>query len=412
MASGVAYFSTNTDLGLVNALNQSLSLYLPLNAPNGKSLFIKDAAGNSFRSTITVLTQGSDTFEDSSVQQIINTPYESIQLAYTTTTNKWFITGGTMFNTMNVSTIRTQAISTINISSLTTTFSSLTTVDQRLQSTVGTVNSVSSFLFYNSTMVSAGLRFAPSQVLNSYRFSPVSLPSLAGWYDAADPLGTGVLPANGSVLQTWFDKSANRNNATQATLGNRPTYNLSNIVFNGTNNFLPFTNPGALVANTSFSIFVVEQRASASTWNLFLGGTNPLLNNNLHCGYQTPQTNGLLGFYTNDLVVGSAVPAFVPGSEPYRIWDFVFTNPGRRMIINGSSVGTDNNVIPLQSWLGGCIGSLPAASYYYNGSIREILFYNKALSLNNQQRVEGYLAWKWGLQASLPNSNPYKNAPP
>ena len=118
MASGVAYFSTNTDLGLVNALNQSLSLYLPLNAPNGKSLFIKDAAGNSFRSTITVLTQGSDTFEDSSVQQIINTPYESIQLAYTTTTNKWFITGGTMFNTMNVSTIRTQAISTINISSL------------------------------------------------------------------------------------------------------------------------------------------------------------------------------------------------------------------------------------------------------------------------------------------------------
>ena len=77
----LTYFSTNTDLGLVNALNQSLSLYLPLNAPNGKSLYIKDAAGNSYKSTITVLTQGSDTFEDGSVQQLINSPFESLQLA-------------------------------------------------------------------------------------------------------------------------------------------------------------------------------------------------------------------------------------------------------------------------------------------------------------------------------------------
>jgi len=412
-ATASAYFSTNTDLGLVNALNQSLNLYLPLNAPNGKSLFIKDATGNSFKSTITVLTQGSDTFEDGSIQQFINTPYESIQLAYTTTSNKWYITGGTMFNTLNISTLRSQAISTVSISSLTASFSTLRTVDQRLQSTVGTLNSVSSLLYYNSTIISAGLRFAPSQVLNSYRFSPISLPNLAGWYDASDPLGTGVQPAQSTFLNTWVDKSANKNNAVQPTALNQPTYNTSNFVFfNGVNNYIPFTNPGNLVANTSFSIFVVEQRAFTTSFNLFLGGSNNAVATDLHCGYASPPTTALFGFYTNDLGVASAVPAYVPGNEPYRLWDFIFTNPGRRMLINGTSIGTDNNVVPLQSWLGGNIGALLPNGYWYNGSMRELLFYNKALTLGDQQRVEGYLAWKWGLQTSLPNSNPYKSAPP
>jgi hypothetical protein len=45
------------------------------------------------------------------------------------------------------------------------------------------------------------------------------------------------------------------------------------------------------------------------------------------------------------------------------------------------------------------------------GNVGEILFYNSTLSTQNFQLVEGYLAWKWGLQASLPSSHPYKNTP-
>ena len=29
-----------------------------------------------------------------------------------------------------------------------------------------------------------------------------------------------------------------------------------------------------------------------------------------------------------------------------------------------------------------------------------------------RQKMEGYLAWKWGLQANLPSDSPYKDAPP
>jgi len=403
------WISTNTELGLINALTQSLTVYLPNDAPQGKTLFVKDAAGNSVRSTITLTTQGADTFEDGSLIQTLNSAYESIQLNYSA--NKWYITGGTMFNTMSVSTLQAQTIQTSNLSSLNISVSTLQFIHNPT-STVGTFSAVSSLLLYNGFNIGGGVRTAIPQTLNRYRFSPVSLPSLAGWYDAADPLGTGVLPTNGSLLQTWFDKSANKNHATQPNVGSRPTYSSSNIVFNGTNNLLLFTNPSALVANTSFSIFVVEQRGKAIGYNLFFGGGSTLANNNLHCGYSAGATGTLFGFYANDLGNGSGVPAFVPGNEPYRIWDFIFTNPRRNMVINGTSIGTDPNAIPLQSWLGGNIGNLTPSVFWYNGSIREILFYNPALSIGNQQRVEGYLAWKWGLQGNLPASNPFKNAPP
>ena len=43
------------------------------------------------------------------------------------------------------------------------------------------------------------------------------------------------------------------------------------------------------------------------------------------------------------------------------------------------------------------------------GEISEILVYNSTLSNTDRQNVEGYLAWKWGLQASLPTIHPYFN---
>lgn len=48
----------------------------------------------------------------------------------------------------------------------------------------------------------------------------------------------------------------------------------------------------------------------------------------------------------------------------------------------------------------------------FTGSISEILYYKDQLSLAQICTVEGYLAWKWGLQANLPNIHPFKNFPP
>ena len=44
--------------------------------------------------------------------------------------------------------------------------------------------------------------------------------------------------------------------------------------------------------------------------------------------------------------------------------------------------------------------------------IGEIIVYNSVLSTSNIQIVEGYLSWRWGVQANLPPTHPYKNGPP
>lgn len=58
------------------------------------------------------------------------------------------------------------------------------------------------------------------------------------------------------------------------------------------------------------------------------------------------------------------------------------------------------------------IGTLGNSSVPFLGDYGELLIFNSLLSTTNQQLVEGYLAWKWGIQADLPSGHPYKNAAP
>jgi len=69
-------------------------------------------------------------------------------------------------------------------------------------------------------------------------------------------------------------------------------------------------------------------------------------------------------------------------------------------------------------------GTTPVtASLYINGQggtstnsfqsyVAEILVFNTGLSETNRRLVEGYLAWKWGIQGLLPNTHPYYSATP
>ena len=42
----------------------------------------------------------------------------------------------------------------------------------------------------------------------------------------------------------------------------------------------------------------------------------------------------------------------------------------------------------------------------------EIIVLHSAPSTDTRQRIEGYLAHKWGLTANLPSDHPYKNVGP
>lgn len=51
-------------------------------------------------------------------------------------------------------------------------------------------------------------------------------------------------------------------------------------------------------------------------------------------------------------------------------------------------------------------------SYYFRGLIGEVIFVQGDPSQTDLERVEGYLAWKWGTVDALPASHPFKNAAP
>jgi hypothetical protein len=48
----------------------------------------------------------------------------------------------------------------------------------------------------------------------------------------------------------------------------------------------------------------------------------------------------------------------------------------------------------------------------FKGSIGEVIIFNKQLDIDYRYPVEGYLAWKWGLQSFLPSDHPYRNNAP
>jgi len=53
-----------------------------------------------------------------------------------------------------------------------------------------------------------------------------------------------------------------------------------------------------------------------------------------------------------------------------------------------------------------------AAENWSSGALGEVIFTDGTEDLDTQQKIEGYLAWKWGLQGALPGDHPHKNAPP
>jgi hypothetical protein len=73
---------------------------------------------------------------------------------------------------------------------------------------------------------------------------------------------------------------------------------------------------------------------------------------------------------------------------------------------NGTAGTISTSLIPKAPTLAFSVG--------LNGSgvLREVIVASSYLADSVGQQIEGYLAWKWGLAASLPAGHPYKSSPP
>jgi hypothetical protein len=70
-----------------------------------------------------------------------------------------------------------------------------------------------------------------------------------------------------------------------------------------------------------------------------------------------------------------------------------------------------------EMWIGGAAGLMQSGlsdsgSDHFQGAIHSVVQYSSNLNTNDRQRVEGILAWTFGIQNVLPASHPFRNSTP
>jgi hypothetical protein len=237
-------------------------------------------------------------------------------------------------------------------------------------------------------------------------FTPTQISDCSLWLDAADVNGNGNQPVNRSSVSVWRDKSGNNNNAT--AYATTTTFSNNGINFTGSQMMQTPLNSTMLTQ----SVFIVSS-VSASGNQSLVSINSP----NLNVGYAYI----LINYQQNVLRYGGTL--VFSGSTATQNTRFLYgatMNSGSTSFLyfNGNQTGT-NSSTPVIS---GSSGTVTLGAYLYTtvvptpqefltGVINEVIIYNVILTTSQRQQVEGYLAWKWGLQGSLPATHPYKRSP-
>ena len=230
---------------------------------------------------------------------------------------------------------------------------------------------------------------------------------LALWLDAAE---ASTLTTSGTAVSQWRDRSGNNRHANQATGTSQPaltpnTMNgLPTVVFDGVNDSLAY--PGSFVANSNYTVASAVARLNGNQI-FYLCGTTSTTNSNLTVGWRgsTTLTHAHWG---NDYDM--TVPAYSSPTTELHVVRHSSTE-GKTTWRLGTQLGTSANSTPVSAYptgfIGSCVGTL-----FYNVRVGEIVMTSTALSTLDRQRLEGYLAHKWGTAGSLPIDHPHVGAPP
>lgn len=231
-------------------------------------------------------------------------------------------------------------------------------------------------------------------------FSPLALGNCALWLDAADP---STLTLSGSSVIAWADKSGNGKNATG---GVSPTYLNSGVVFDGTQ-YLDTSYTANPSAETVFAVATVT--GSTDTRNYFIiAPTN--LNGR---GYTVNLTTGVYSIQWDKGGIASYTPTSGVQQNTRFLTSGTYTGSAGTTGLNGGNQSTSASF----SFSGTGTTKIGAFPLYLSvtswvGTINEIIIFNSVLSTLQRQQIEGYLAWKWGLRATLPETHTYKTILP
>jgi len=220
-------------------------------------------------------------------------------------------------------------------------------------------------------------------------WSPVLL-ATSLWLDFAD---STTLTAAGGVISQITDKSGNGRTASQATSSNRPTVGTVNgksCMVSTSTQYLELQNRISTVRS-----FVSVIQFTTITGEQFIVGDNTFYD------FHGNSNSNILGTLANSLVTGgsgwtngaSTAPLSMVRSTSTSVYIFNTTGPVNIKQFSADRSNTYRNA-----------GTI--------GNTCEIIAFDSTLADVDRQKLEGYLAHKWGFAASLPTGHPYKSAPP
>jgi fibronectin type 3 domain-containing protein len=322
--------------------------------------------------------------------ELPDSPTPTITTTGTTVNMSWTAITGALYYTYTVYQASgyaysgTQVATANNGTSLSATYSGI--AGNYYYFTVSVTTSVGT-----SALATSGI----GQAVTASPFNPNTVATTNLWIDATDPLATGTVPSNGTSLTTVKDKSTSAFTFTTtgsaystSAVNSRPAINIS------TNPLI--YNPGT-ASNNWQEVFVVAVWNGASTFPDF----NGLITGNsassadigfigLPGGTSWYSVGWLVG---TPWINGTQTSTFLPALQSPSV---VRSAASSVQGITGMRIGTDRTY----------------AGRQWNGYVSEVISYGTALSSNQRQQVEAYLAWKWGTQASLPANHPYYSAAP
>lgn len=246
-----------------------------------------------------------------------------------------------------------------------------------------------------------------------------SMISTALWLDAAD---VATVTLNGSTVSQWNDKSGNSRHVSQATASQQPTWNATGLnskpilTFDGSNDVLLNASVGAsgLSNVTIISVFKQISGDGSEDHQINIGQTGT--SGKVRGFYRQP-LGSFLQFGGWSSIASSTLSLDVGGT--HHIFGFAnsaLSGTGNMLLMKDGETQTLTTSAALDTTLDGfSVGSLQGAaisSYYSNISVAEIVVLYSSIATLVRQKLEGYLAHKWGLGANLPVGHPYKTAGP
>jgi uncharacterized repeat protein (TIGR02543 family) len=232
--------------------------------------------------------------------------------------------------------------------------------------------------------------------------------TMAAWYDAAD---ASTITQSGGLVSQWRDKSGNNRHIDQATGSRQPVYASSGvngrgtITFDGSDDTLSRT-PVVSTKTTSTSVFVVSRPSSASVKGATLKNGDSY-GGGIGYGTGTFETLGNRFIYLRETYQWH--DSGINYGTGANIVSSITSTSSIKNYLNSTLIQTVNALVGTPS------GTTSVGGYgsrCFSGAVVEVIMIDSELSTSDREKVEGYLAHKWGLASSLAAGHPYLSAPP